>query len=158
LPGGLGTWPAIWMLSTDWEYGGWPASGEIDIMENVGYDPNIIIGSAHTKKYNHIIGTQKNARVSCPNNNTVFHNYILEWEPNEYRLYVDTVLYFTFKNEHTGFETWPFDKQFHMILNLAIGGNWGGSHGIDTTLFPHKMLIDYVRVYKKVEADSVSVK
>ena len=148
-PTGLGTWPAIWMLPTDWEYGNWPASGEIDIMENVGYDPDTIVGSAHTQKYHHSIGTQKNAKIYIPTNYTDFHLYALEWEANEYRLYVDGQHFFTFKNEGTGFEVWPFDKRFHLILNLAIGGNWGGAKGIDETLFPHKFVIDYVRVYQK---------
>ena len=148
-PTGLGTWPAIWMLPTDWEYGKWPASGEIDIMENVGYDPDTIVGSAHTQKYHHSIGTQKNAKIYIPTNYTDFHLYALEWEANEYRLYVDGQHFFTFKNEGTGFEVWPFDKRFHLILNLAIGGNWGGAKGIDETLFPHKFVIDYVRVYQK---------
>lgn len=148
-PTGKGTWPAIWMLPTDWAYGRWPASGEIDIMENVGFDPDTIVGSAHTKKYNHTIGTQKNARIYCPTNYTGFHVYALEWEPGEYRLYVDNVHYFTFRNEGKGSEVWPFDKRFHLILNLAIGGNWGGMKGIDDSLFPQKFQIDYVRVYAK---------
>jgi beta-glucanase (GH16 family) len=137
------------MLPTDWEYGRWPDSGEIDIMENVGYDPDTIVGSAHTKKYNHSIGTQKNARIYCPTNYTGFHIYALEWEADEYRLYVDDIHYFTFKNEGTGYEVWPFDKRFHLILNLAVGGNWGGAKEIDDSRFPQKFEIDYVRVYKK---------
>lgn len=152
LPTGLGTWPAIWMLSTDWEYGGWPASGEIDIMENVGYDPDTIVGSAHTQSYNHVKGTHKNAKIYVPTSYNDFHVYALEWEANEYRVYVDESLYFTFKNEGTGFAAWPFDKRFHLLLNLAIGGNWGGQKGIDDTLFPHHFQIDYVRVYEKVES------
>ena len=75
--------------------------------------------------------------------------YALEWEEDEYRLYVDDQLYFTFKNEGTGYEVWPYDKRFHILLNLAIGGNWGGQKGIDDSLFPHVFEIDYVRVYKK---------
>ena len=149
LPSGLGTWPAIWMLSTDWEYGGWPASGEIDIMENVGYDPDTIVGSAHTESYNHTKGTHKSARIDAPTSYTDFHVYALEWEENEYRLYMDENHFFTFENEGTGFEEWPFDKRFHLLLNLAIGGNWGGKEGIDDSLFPHKFMIDYVRVYKQ---------
>ena len=149
LPTGRGTWPAIWMLPTDWEYGDWPKSGEIDIMENVGYDPDTIVGSAHTEKYNHAIGTQKNAKIACPDCYKAFHVYALEWEEDEYRLYVDDQLYFTFKNEGTGYEVWPYDKRFHILLNLAIGGNWGGQKGIDDSLFPHVFEIDYVRVYKK---------
>jgi len=149
LPSGLGTWPAIWMLPTDWEYGGWPASGEIDIMENVGYDPDTIVGSAHTESYNHLKGTQKSARIYAPTSHTDFHLYALEWDENEYRLYMDNNHYFTFENEGTGFKEWPFDKRFHLLLNLAIGGNWGGKEGIDDSLFPHKFLIDYVRIYKQ---------
>lgn len=149
LPTGKGTWPAIWMLPTDWEYGGWPASGEIDIMENVGYDPDTIVGSAHTQAYHHTIGTHKNARIGCTDSYKVFHTYALEWEKDEYRIYLDDIHYFTFKNEHKTFKEWPFDKRFHLLLNLAIGGNWGGAQGIDDTLFPHKFIVDYVRVYQK---------
>ena len=150
LPTGLGTWPAIWMLPTDWEYGGWPASGEIDIMENVGYDPDTIVGSAHTQSYNHVQGTEKNAKTYVPTSYTDFHLYALEWEEDAYRVYVDDNHYFTFKNEGTGFAEWPFDKRFHLLLNLAVGGNWGGRKGIDDSLFPHQFQIDYVRVYKKM--------
>lgn len=152
LPTGKGTWPAIWMLPTDWAYGGWPSSGEIDIMENVGYDPDTIVGSAHTELYNHVMGTQKNARVAYPDCYTAFHVYALEWEANEYRLYVDDNHYFTFKNEKSGYKAWPFDKPFHLLLNLAIGGNWGGARGVDDSLLPHKFLVDYVRVYQKKDA------
>lgn len=148
-PTGKGTWPAIWMLSTDGEYGRWPRSGEIDIMENVGFDPDTIVGSSHSKRYNHMIGTQKNARIYCPENYNDFVLYTLEWEPEEWRLYVDNLHYFTYKNTNEGFEVWPYDKRFYMILNLAIGGNWGGKNGIDRLLFPHKFQIDYVRVYQK---------
>ncbi len=150
IPASRGTWPAIWMLPTDWEYGGWPASGEIDIMENVGYDKDIIVGSAHTKRYNHVIGTQKNNRIFCPDSYKDFQVYALEWDEKEYRLYVNDNLYFTFKKEAGGSEVWPFDKRFHLILNLAIGGNWGGLKGIDDSAFPNKFEIDYVRVYQKV--------
>lgn len=151
LPAGVGTWPAIWMLPTDNEYGGWPASGEIDIMENVGYDPDTILGTAHTKSYNHILGTQKSAQIYVPTASTNFHTYSLEWEEDEYRIYIDNTLIFTFVNEGSGSTEWPFDKRFHLIINLAIGGNWGGQKGIDDTLFPHHFLIDYVRVYEKVD-------
>jgi beta-glucanase (GH16 family) len=149
LPEGRGLWPAIWMLPTDWAYGGWPSSGEIDIMENVGYDPYVIVASAHTKTYNHVQNTQKNAEIKVPTCYSDFHNYVLEWEENEYRVYVDSTLYFTFKNEHAGFATWPFDKPFHVLLNLAVGGNWGGKKGIDDQIFPQSMVVDYVRVYQK---------
>lgn len=149
LPDGRGMWPAIWMLPTDWTYGGWPASGEIDIMENVGYDPFVIVGTAHTQAYNHVQGTQKSGTINIPDCYTEFHNYILEWEANEYRIYVDSKLFFTFRNEKTGFQAWPFDKRFHLLLNVAVGGNWGGAKGIDDSIFPRTMLVDYVRVYQR---------
>ena len=149
LPYGPGLWPAFWMLGANYATDVWPKCGEIDIMENVGYDPDTIVGSSHTEKYNHAIGTQKNAKIACPDCYKAFHVYALEWEEDEYRLYVDDQLYFTFKNEGTGYEVWPYDKRFHILLNLAIGGNWGGQKGIDDSLFPHVFEIDYVRVYKK---------
>ena len=148
LPDGRGMWPAIWMLPTDWEYGGWPSSGEIDIMENVGYDPFVIVASAHTETYNHVIGTQKNDRITIPTCYSDFHVYALEWEAKEYRVYVDDTLYFTFKNEGTGYKVWPFDKRFHLLLNVAVGGNWGGAQGVDDSIFPRTMVVDYVRVYQ----------
>ncbi len=150
IPDGRGMWPAIWMLPTDWAYGGWPASGEIDIMENVGYDPFVIVASAHTEKYNHSIGTQKNATINIPTCYSEFHVYTLEWEIKEYRVYVDDRLYFTFKNEGTGYKVWPYDKRFHLLLNVAVGGNWGGAQGIDDSVFPRTMVVDYVRIYQYI--------
>ena len=149
---GQGSWPAIWMMPTKGEYGGWPGSGEIDIMENVGYDPDTIVGTVHTQAYNHSIGTQKGKRISIPDCHETFHLYALEWEPEELRIYVDSTLYFTYKNEGTGSEAWPFDKPFYLLLNVAVGGNWGGSRGVDDTIFPQQMVVDYVRVYQKPEA------
>ena len=148
LPDGRGMWPAIWMLPTDWIYGGWPSSGEIDIMENVGYDPYVIVASAHTFSYNHVQGTQKNAKITISDCYSNFRVYALEWEASEMRVYVDDVLYFTFKNEGTGYKAWPFDKRFHLLLNVAVGGNWGGAQGVDDSIFPKQMVVDYVRVYK----------
>jgi beta-glucanase (GH16 family) len=148
LPSGKGTWPAIWMLPTDWEYGGWPKSGEIDIMEHVGYEPDSVFATAHTEAYNHSIGTHKSKAMYSPDCENNFHNYVLEWEEDEYRAYLDTTLYFTFKNENKTSKEWPFDKRFHLLLNVAVGGNWGGKEGIDSTIFPQEMVVDYVRVYK----------
>lgn len=149
VPTGVGTWPAIWMLPTDWSYGGWPASGEIDIMEHVGYDPNVIHGSIHTKAYNHTIGTQKSKQLTIPTATTQFHLYAIEWFADHIDFYIDNYKYFTFNNENKGWEYWPFDKRFHLILNLAVGGNWGGAQGVDANAFPAQMEVDYVRVYKK---------
>ena len=137
------------MLSTDWEYGGWPESGEIDIMEHVGYDPNVVHGSIHTKAYNHTIGTQKTAKLPISTATTEFHKYAIEWFEDHIDFYIDSIKYLTFNNENKGWAYWPFDKRFHLILNLAVGGTWGGAQGIDPSAFPASMEIDYVRVYKK---------
>ena len=147
LPTGRGTWPAIWMLPTDWEYGGWPASGEIDIMEHVGYDQNRIHGTVHTEAYNHQKGTQKsNTRVDS-DVSTAFHTYVIEWYPDRIDWYIDEVKYFTFRNENKTFAEWPFDKRFHLLLNIAVGGAWGGAEGVDENIWPQTMEIDFVRVY-----------
>lgn len=153
LPKGRGTWPAIWMLPTVWNLGNgsWPDNGEIDIMEHVGYDPGVIHGSIHCNKYYWRIGTQKTATIKIPDCTDNFHNYILEWNKDEIKIFVDDKHYFTFKNENKGWEYWPFFKDFHLILNIAIGGDWGGAQGIDNSIFPQKMEIEYVRVYKKIE-------
>lgn len=148
LPSGLGTWPAIWMLPTDWKYGGWPRSGEIDIMEKVGYATDTIVASAHTEAYNHSIGTHKNAEIFIPDNEDVFHTYVLEWDASEYRVYVDDTLFFTFKDEGIGSEGWPYDQKFHLIMNIAYGGHWGGKKGLDDDALPVTMEVDYVRVYQ----------
>jgi beta-glucanase (GH16 family) len=149
VPAGVGTWPAIWMLSTDWSYGGWPESGEIDIMEHVGYDPNVIHGSIHTKAYNHTIGTQKTATLNIPDATKTFHKYAIDWFEDHIDFYIEDYKYLTFTNENKGWEYWPFDKRFHLILNLAVGGNWGGVQGVDNNAFPAQMEVDYVRVYRK---------
>lgn len=151
LPGGKGTWPAIWMLSTDWTYGGWPKSGEIDIMEHVGYDPNKVHISVHTEAYYHSIGTQKTATKMVDNAITQFHLYRIDWTPFAIRGYIDDVMIFQFVNEGKGYAVWPFDKAFHILLNLAVGGDWGGAQGVDETVFPAKFEIDYVRVYKMID-------
>lgn len=148
LPGGRGAWPAIWMLPTNWEYGGWPASGEIDIMEYVGYDPNVVHFTVHTDAFNHSINTQvgSSTTLNDPENN--FYTYAVEWFPDRIDFFVDDELQFTFENQNQSFSEWPFDKAFHLILNIAIGGNWGGVEGVDDTLFPKTMEVDFVRVYK----------
>lgn len=147
LPTGRGTWPAIWMLSTDWEYGGWPESGEIDIMENVGYNPDSVFAAVHTLTYNHKKGTQKSKGMALPDCDEEFHVYATEWDLNEINTYVDDNHIFSFSNEGSGYKEWPFDKRFHLLLNIAVGGTWGGAQGIDTTIFPQSLVVDWVRVY-----------
>jgi len=148
LPTGKGTWPAIWMLSTDWEYGGWPGSGEIDIMEHVGYDPGNVHATIHTGAYNGSLRTQVGKSIMVPDYATTFHTYAMEWNADKIDVYLDDKKYFTFNNDKTGnYATWPFDKRFHLIMNIAVGGNWGGSMGIDPDLTEAAMEIEYVRLY-----------
>jgi beta-glucanase (GH16 family) len=142
LPKGLGVWPAIWMLPTDWAYGGWPSSGEIDIMENVGYLPDSVFSSIHTK------GRDMTKGVLSKTLSTEFHVYAMEWNAEKMDFFFDGQLYMSFPNVHAGWNTWPFDRKFHMLLNLAVGGNWGGKKGVDKSIWPQQMLVDYVRVYQ----------
>lgn len=147
VPEGVGTWPAVWMLPTDWAYGGWPASGEIDILEHVGYDPNVVHISVHTEAYHHSIGTQKTGTRRIENAMSEFHLYRVDWTPQYIRGFVDNVQIFSFANEGSGYQVWPFDKRFHFLINLAVGGDWGGQQGIDEDAFPAKFEVDYIRVY-----------
>jgi len=153
LPSGRGTWPAIWMLPTGWIYGGWPSSGEIDIMEHVGFDPDVVHASVHTRAYNHTINTQKTAQIKIPTSRSKFNVYAVEWTPEEIRGFVNDRHYFTFRNERltnpaADYREWPFDKPFHLLLNLAVGGGWGGQKGVDPSIWPQRLVIDYVRVYQ----------
>jgi beta-glucanase (GH16 family) len=149
LPKGRGTWPAIWMLGTNIRDVGWPTCGEIDIMEHVGFDPGRIHANIHTKAYNHVQGTNKgNTRlISGPDEG--FHVYSTVWTPGQIEVFVDGQRYFTFAKEPGGDAVWPFDKPQYLILNLAIGGSWGGQQGIDDSAFPTRFVIDYVRVYRE---------
>lgn len=156
LPSGRGTWPAIWMLPTQRSYGQnyWPDNGEIDIMEHVGYEPDVIHFSAHTKAYYHSINTQKTAKTRIESARSGFNVYAVEWTPQEIRWYVNDREYFTFNNERLSnpaadYKQWPFDKPFHILLNIAVGGTWGGRDGVDESIWPQRMEVDYVRVYKE---------
>lgn len=147
LPKGRGTWPAIWTLPTDWAYGNWPNSGEIDIMEHVGYDQNRVHITIHTKAYNHTLGTQKTANKIVTTASEEFHRYRIDWASYGIRGFIDDEQIFEFMRTGIGPDYWPFDKNFHLLLNIAVGGNWGGMQGVDDTIFPATMEIDYVRVY-----------
>jgi beta-glucanase (GH16 family) len=137
------------MLGVNRKEVGWPACGEIDIMENVGFDPLRIVGSVHTAAYNHTIGTQKSSKIDVANSWEDFHVYAMEWYADRIDIFVDGQKYFTFRNEGTGSQTWPFDKPQYLLINLAIGGSWGGQKGIDEGRFPHRYVVDYVRVYQQ---------
>lgn len=153
LPRGRGTWPAIWMLPTDWVYGGWPNSGEIDIMEHVGYDMHHIHGSIHTGRFNHLLGTQISSSLQSGNVDTEFHVYAMEWRPDRIDIFLDGQRYFTVSDDGSGSEAWPFDQRFHLLMNIAVGGSWGGVQGVDNSIFPQRMEIDYVRVYSIEDSD-----
>jgi beta-glucanase (GH16 family) len=149
LPSGRGTWPAIWMLPVEWTYGnrGWPDNGEIDIMEHVGFDPGRIHANVHTRAYNHVQGTNKGNSIPISGVDDDFHVYEATWTPQQISMAVDGQRYFTFAKESGGTAVWPFDQPQYLILNLAIGGTWGGRQGIDDSAFPAQYLIDYVRVF-----------
>ena len=149
LPTGRGMWPAIWMLGTNIGEVGWPRCGEIDIMENVGFDPDTIHANIHTQDYNHVKGTNKGSKTTVAKPHEDFHVYAVEWFADRMDFYVDGKKYFTFANEKKGEATWPFDRSHYLILNAANGGSWGGQKGIDDAIFPQKYLIDYVRVYER---------
>ena len=148
LPKGRGTWPAIWMFPTDLSYGNWPTSGEIDIMEHVGYDQNKVHFTIHNATYNFMRGNQKTAIKTIPTASDSFHVYRVDWTPYAIRGFIDGERYFEYTNSNTGFTTWPYDKKFFLILNIAVGGNWGGVQGVDNNIFPATMEIDYVKYFK----------
>ena len=155
LPAGRGTWPAIWMLPTGDAYGRWPRSGEIDIMEHVGYDMGQVHGSLHSLAHNWTTGTQPTGSTVLADVDTAFHDYAIEWSPGCMSFLIDGSEYFSATNPGTDWEEWPYDQPFYLILNLAVGGFWGGQQGIDPNIWPQRMEVDYVRVYDL--GDSVMV-
>ena len=152
LPKGKGSWPAIWMLGENITNVGWPKCGEIDIMEHVGFDDGHIHGAIHTEDYNHMNDTQKSGGTYIATATDSFHVYSLEWTPTYLRYLIDGNSYFFVYNDGNGnLSKWPFDEPHYIILNLAIGGDWGALQGIDHNAFPMEMLVDYVKVYEKNE-------
>jgi beta-glucanase (GH16 family) len=151
LPAGKGTWPAIWMLPVSLieKSENWPLCGEIDIMEHVGKNPNSVHVSLHSQLYNHIKGTQVTHFEKLDDVFNSFHKYAIDWTEQYIKFYIDDKLFYaSYKGEDGRVATnegWPFDKPYFLILNLAIGGGWGGE--IDNAIFPCEMQVDYVRVY-----------
>jgi beta-glucanase (GH16 family) len=148
LPAGKGTWPAIWMLGTNIGPTPWPTCGEIDIMEHVGFDMNRVHGSIHTQAYNHPAKTQKTASIMVEGASEKFHVYAVEWTPTKIEFFVDNQLYYSYQPDEYTPAKWPFANPCFLILNLAIGGNWGGE--IDETSFPKIFEVEYVRVYQQI--------
>ena len=149
IPTGLGTWPAIWMLGENIGKVGWPKCGEIDILENVGFDPRKVHANIHVDAYNHTKGTGKGNRIDVGEPWAAFHVYAVEWYPDRLEFFYDDTRYFVFRKERDDESVWPFAKPHYLILNLAIGGAWGGQKGVDESLLPHRFEIDYVRYYKR---------
>lgn len=147
LPRARGSWPAIWLMPTSEVYGAWPRSGEIDIMEHVGNNFGTVLSTVHTQNNNWTNGGHLSASKLIPNADTVFHVYALEWSEDSLRFTYDGVKVYTYVNPKTDWKDWPFDQQFHVILNVAIGGGMGGA--ITEADWPDSMLVDYVRVYQK---------
>ena len=147
IPYGQGMWPAFWMLGNNIQTAGWPTCGEIDIMENIGREPNIVHGTIHGPGYSGANGIGAAYTLASGNFSDDFHVFAVEWEPNVIRWYVDGVLYQTrTPADLPAGTTWVFDHPFFIILNSAVGGYWPGDPDA-TTVFPQKMTIDYVRVY-----------
>jgi len=138
------------MLPTDNKYDGWPNSGEIDIMEHVGYEKDTIYGTVHTTAYNHMIGTQVGKATYQPTAESTFKTYSIEWDENKITWSIDGQQYHSFVNRNISEKEWPFDERFHLILNIAVGGNWGGKLGVDTDIWPQSMIVDWVRIYQQV--------
>ena len=150
LPAARGTWPAIWLLPNDISTVPWPRCGEIDLMEHVGHDPGRVHGTLHCEAFNHVKHTQRGAIQSVPTASSEFHLYAMDWSAERIVMQIDGASYATFERKpgDTPAE-WPFNKPFYLILNLAIGGGWGGQQGVDDSAFPQRMEVDYVRVYQK---------
>ncbi len=167
LPRGQGTWPAIWMLPSDpyrysttcedgedWQGSAtcdaWPNSGEIDIMEHVGYQMGHVHGTVHNEAYYWLKWEQRKGRILLDDVHETFHVYALEWSPERIDVFADDTRYFSYVNEGTGWNAWPYDHPFHLVLNIAVGGAWGRAGGpIDDSVFPQRMFIDYVRVFSR---------
>jgi len=148
LPSGRGTWPAIWMLGDNIKEAGWPLCGEIDIMEHVGFNKDSIFGTVHTKAFNHILGTQDGGATFARDLETNYHIYSIDWHADRIDFQLDGTTFHTFrKPEEAGVEEWPFDAPHYLLLNLAVGGSWGGRNGIDETIWPRRFVIDWVRVF-----------
>ncbi len=153
LPLGLGTWPAIWLLSDAFKAGtSWPLCGEIDLMEHVGNHPGFVHFSLHSKSYNHLNYLQPTHIVEDPKLTEGFHEYAFEWDEDELKFFIDQKHHVTFhrgdENRLTDEGGWPFHQPFYLILNLAMGGWWGGS--IDDSIFPVSMQFKYVKVYERI--------
>jgi beta-glucanase (GH16 family) len=149
VPYGHGIWPAFWMLGADIPSAGWPACGEIDIMENIGREPAMVHGTLHGPGYSGASGVGGAHSLAAGRFADGFHAFAVEWERDVVRWYVDGHLYHTrTPADLPAGSRWVFDHPFFVILNVAVGGHWPGPPDA-TTVFPQQMLVDYVRVYRR---------
>jgi beta-glucanase (GH16 family) len=147
LPCARGTWPAIWMMPEGSEP--WPNGGEIDILEQVGSQPNVAHATLHTALFNHVRHTGRGAEAPVSTACSAFHRYQLAWTPDAITIGVDDHAYMRVRNDQPGGRgAWPFDSPFYLILNLAMGGDWAAAKGIDDGALPQRMEVDYVRVWE----------
>ena len=147
LPKGKGTWPAFWMMPVNFR--SWPADGEIDIMEEVGYHPDFVSSSLHANAHVHSNNTQVTHEMYCKGAEGEFHTYAIEWTAQNITTYVDGKVQLSYDNRGLGRDDWPYNDPFYVIFNLAWGGNWGGSQGVDESALPVTMEVDYIRVFQK---------
>ncbi len=147
LPKGKGTWPAFWMMPVNFR--SWPADGEIDIMEEVGYHPNYVSSSLHANAHVHSNGTQVTHEMYCEGAEGEFHTYAILWTAKNITTFVDGKVQLSYDNRGKGRDDWPYDDPFYVIFNLAWGGDWGGAQGVDESALPAVMEVDYVRVFQK---------
>lgn len=151
LPKGRGTWPAFWMMpsNNDYNTNPWPGCGEIDIMEEVGYDAGYAVSTIHCNKYNNGGSSIESGRKYVATAESDFHVYAMDWTAEKMDFFVDGEKILSYKNDGKGTDSWPFDNNFYIILNLAWGGAWGGVKGVDESALPVQMQVDYVRVFQK---------
>lgn len=150
LPYGQGIWPAFWMLGNDIFRKAWPTAGEIDIMEHIGREPNIVYGTVHGPGYAGGNGISASYDLGRPAADD-FHVFAIEWEPEEIRWYIDDVQYHTVTPDDVPGD-WVYDHPFYLLLNVAVGGRWPG-YPDETTTFPQRMLVEYVRVYAPADSE-----
>jgi len=147
LPKGKGTWPAFWMMPVNFH--SWPADGEIDIMEEVGYHPDYVSSSLHATAHVHSNNTQVTHEMKCEGAEGEFHTYAILWTHENITTYVDGKVQLSYNNRGLGRNDWPYDDPFYVIFNLAWGGDWGGAQGVDPDALPVTMEVDYIRVFQK---------
>ncbi|MFY9343331.1 MAG: glycoside hydrolase family 16 protein [Planctomycetota bacterium] len=149
MPRGRGVWPAIWLLGVNFDEIGWPQCGEIDVMEFVGFEPRVVHANVHSEAYNHMRGNGRGTRIPLADPSDAFHVYGVAWDRERMVFTLDGAVTFTVANDGTGVASWPFDQPFYLLLNLAVGGSWGGQQGVDESVFPQRLEIDWVRVWER---------